>query len=378
MYDLGKEEIEALTELLNSKKLFRYQGNFLSQCQLFEKEFSQYMSSGPSLLLTSGTNALLNGLKSLGVGEGDEVLVPSFTFVATPAAVVQAGAKVVLVNINESLTMCPADLKKKITPNTKAIIPVHMDGLHCEMELILAIAKEHKLLVIEDVAQAVGGSYKGKKLGTFGEAGCFSFNADKIITCGEGGAVIYRDEATYKKGLLFHDPGIAYGLTYKDYLKSLSPVSGISMRTSEISGTLMRVQLLKLDRILNELRERKTIMMKILEDNGVDFISPLDSKGDCGTSLHLRMNDPIRASQICRDLQESGLVVIPVGARPAHTYSQWIDLLSLSDEERKSNLTDLSPSRLILASTLKVFIQTEWSPEETKAKALEIVRKLQK
>ena len=376
MYDLGKEELEALSELLSSKKLFRYQGNTQSQCQLFEKEFSQYMGAGHSLLLTSGTNALLNALKSLGIGKGDEVLVPAFTFVATPAAVMQAGAKVILVNINDSLTMCPIDLKHKITPNTKAIIPVHMDGLSCEMDKIMAVASEHQLVVIEDVAQAVGGSYQGRKLGTFGQAGCFSFNADKIIACGEGGAVIYRDETTYKKGLLFHDPGISFGPTYREYLKSETAVPGISMRASEISGTLMRVQLSKLDHILKRLRERKSIMMRTLKENSVDVISANDVDGDCGTSLLLRLSDPMKASQICRELQDVGLVVVPMGARPAHSYSQWIDLLSLTEAEKKSVLTDLSRSRLILATTLKVFIQTEWALEETEAFAREIARKI--
>lgn len=378
MYDLGNEEIEALTELLKSKKLFRYQGNTHSQCQLFEQEFSRYMGAGPSLLLTSGTNALLNALKSLGVGAGDEVLVPSFTFVATPAAVIQAGAKVVLVNINESLTMCPVDLRKKITSKTRAIIPVHMDGLPCEMDKILAVAKDHKLLVIEDVAQAAGGSFRGKKLGTFGEAGCFSFNADKIITCGEGGAVIFRDEDSYKKGLVFHDPGISYGHTYKEYLKTNKQVAGISMRTSEISGTLMRVQLSKLDQILERLRERKKVLSQDLKEKGVDFISSLDTAGDCGTSLHLRIYDPIKASQICRDLLDSEVVAVPVSSKPAYTFLQWIDLLELSQDEQKIILSDLSSSRLILATTLKVYIHPEWTIDETKKKAQEIARKLQK
>lgn len=378
MYDLGNEELNALTELLSSKKFFRYQGNTESQCQLFEKEFSSYLNSGPSLLVSSGTNALLNALMSLGIQEGDEVLIPAFTFVATPAAVIQSGAKAVIVNINDSLTMCPVDLQKKITPKTKAIIPVHMDGLPCDMEKISKIANDHKLLVIEDVAQAAGGSFKGKKLGTFGDAGCFSFNAEKIISCGEGGSVVFRDESTFKKGLLNHDPGISFGLTYKDYLKGEQPVAGISMRTSEITGTLMRVQLSKLDGILKSLRDRKEILLNVMKEKNVEFVSALDPEGDCATSLHLKINDPMKAAFLCKDLLDSGVVAVPLNSRPAHNFSQWIDLLRLSPEEKKILLQDLSPSRFILASVLKVFIRPDWTAGETRTKGHEIATKLQK
>lgn len=378
MYDLGNEELQALAELLKSKKMFRYQANNQSQCQLFEKEFSSYLQSGPSLLVSSGTNALLNALMSLGIGAGDEVLIPAFTFVATPAAVIQAGAKPVIVNINDSLTMCPEDLKKKITPETKAVIPVHMDGLPCDMEKISALAKEHNLLLIEDVAQASGGSFRGRKLGTFGDAGCFSFNAEKIISCGEGGAVVFHEESIFRKGLLNHDPGISFGLTYKDYLKAEQPVAGISMRASEISGALMRVQLSKLDRILGNLRERKEILVNELKLNGVDIVHALDPQGDCGTSLHLKITDPMKAAFICKDLLDAGIVAVPLNSRPAHNVLQWIDLLRLSQDEKKLQLNDLSSSRFILASVLKIFIRPDWTTEETSAKAKEVVIKLQK
>lgn len=377
MYEIGDQELEELRKLFQSKKLFRYQGKDVeTESTKFEREFSAVINSPHSLLLTSGTNALLNGIKSLGIGEGDEILIPAFTFVATPAAVIQSGATPVLVNIDENLSLCPEDLKKKISPRAKAIIPVHMDGLTCEMDSILKIAREHKLFLIEDVAQAIGGSYKGGRLGSFGDVGCYSFNVDKIISCGEGGALVCKDEAVYKKALMFHDVGVSFGASFKDYLAKEAPLVGISMRASEISAAIMRVQLRRLDEILGRLRQRKNIFRKAFEENGLFYTKSHDQEGDCGTSFHFSVSDPLFASLLCKKLLSAGLKAMPTGARPAHSYWQWIEILGIGSERKRALQQDLAQTKMILSSNIKVFIEIDKSLEETEALAMVLVKEL--
>lgn len=375
MYELNQEEIDAVTTVLRSRKLFRYQGKSeLSECQHFEQEFASYLGASHALMVSSGTNALLNALRTLGIGAGDEVLIPCFTFVATAAAVLQVGATPVLVNIDDSLTMDPADAKKKITPRTRAILPVHMDGLPCAMDKLSSLAREQGLFLLEDVAQAPGGSFQGKKLGTFGDAGCFSFNVDKIISCGEGGAVVFSEEERFKKALLNHDPAVSYGLTHREYLQDFTPVPGNSMRVSEISGALMRVQLRRLDEILERLRRNKRILREALSPAEIDYVSALDPEGDCGTSLHLRLPDPLRMSQISKNLFTQGITCYPTGARPAHTYGQWLNLLRLDESATRSLQTDLAPSKILLSTSLKIQVQPDWTEGETAEKALRIIQ----
>ena len=158
MYYIGDEEITALKELFEKKRLFRYQPNAQSECDLFEAEFSKYLGTQRSLLLTSGTNALILALRAAAITTGDEVLIPAYTFVATAAAVLQIGAIPVVVNIDSNLSICCDDAMKKISSKTKAIIAVHMDGLAANMDDVISLSQKHNLVVIEDVAQAIGGS----------------------------------------------------------------------------------------------------------------------------------------------------------------------------------------------------------------------------
>ena len=168
MYFIGDEEIEALRELFKRKRLYRYQGTYKSECDSFEDEFSKHVGIAHSLLLSSGTNALSLALLSAGLQPGDEVIIPSYTFYATAAAVVHAGCIPVIANIDAQLSLDFVDAKSKISERTKAVILVHMDGLSANIPAAVEFCKEHKLLLIEDVAQALGGKFNGRHLGTFG------------------------------------------------------------------------------------------------------------------------------------------------------------------------------------------------------------------
>lgn len=390
MYDFGDEELEALKKLFAKKKFYRYHPKDPTECDLFEAEFSQWMGSSHALLLTSGTNALLAALMSVGIAPGDEVLIPTYTFIATAAAVVQAGAIPILVNIDDNLGMDAQDAKSKITSRTKAIIPVHMDGLAANMDALLALAQAHQLHVIEDVAQAVGGSYKGKALGSMGTFGCYSFNENKNISCGEGGALITRDRKLYEKAFCLHDAPVQFSPSRKDFFQEITPFLGFSMRVSEIQGTLMRVQLSRLDTILKSLRERKAIYVEsLLGLKDVRVPQGHCAEGDCASSLHLQFSDPIQAMAVGKTLREAGALFAPVTTRPAHAGWKWMHLFAdhahiqmernpfLQSETKYNYVTsDYLQSIEVLTKTVKMDLNIDMTLEETRKHAQLIREKL--
>jgi 8-amino-3,8-dideoxy-alpha-D-manno-octulosonate transaminase len=333
MYLIGKEEITKIEELFLSKKLFRYQGKDVeTNCTKLEKEFSSYLDVKHSLFVSSGTNALILALQAHGISTGDEVIVPSYTFVATITAVINVGARPVVASVGSGLLLDGAHLQSLITPRTKAIIAVHMDGLPCDMQQLSTFAKMNSLLLVEDVAQAVGGSVQGKKLGSWGDVSCFSFNVDKIISCGEGGMVCFNDEQRYKKALQMHDAPVSFGATHKEYLSDLSPVVGHSMRMSEISAVIMREQLKRLDDIINELKRRKSIIYEMLQPISDVLLFPKIIDGDCSTHFHLKFSDPLTTSSLSKKITSSGLNAIPLYARPAHCYWHWQHLIPAGNQ----------------------------------------------
>ena len=350
MYDIGKEEISALEDLFKTKKFFRYQGPGVeTQTSLFEKEFSSHIGMPHSLFVTSGTNALTLALESLGIGAGDEVIIPSYTFVATANAVLSAKAIPVICGVGEGLTLDPTQLLAKINSRTKAVIPVHMDGLPCDLDAILKVAREKNIFVVEDVAQAVGGSYKGKRLGSFGDAGCFSFNVDKIISCGEGGLVSFKNEEHYKKALKLHDGPVSFGATFKDYLSDMAPAPAHSMRVSEIQSAMMRVQLRRLDSILKRLRVKKQEWRE-----SVSCVESHDPAGDCGTTIHLNLGDPGKAASFAQNATKQGVITVPLYARPAHCFWQWLPILGLTENEARKLNFEFAEDRLKLSSIVRI------------------------
>lgn len=361
MYYIGDEEINALKELFERKKLFRYQVNTQSECDLFEAEFSSYLGTRHSLLLSSGTNALILALRAAGIQTGDEVLIPSYTFVATAAAVVQIGATPIIVNIDSNLSICCEDAEKKITSKTKAIIPVHMDGLAADMDGVLRLAERHSLIIIEDVAQAIGGSYKNKKLGSLGLFGCYSLNENKNISCGEGGALTTNDLKMYDTAFRLHDTPVQFSPSRKEAFKNMNPEIGYSMRASEIQGTIMRVQLSRLQGIIDQLNQRKTIFKKTLGHlNNASLVPGHCEAGDCGSAFHLRFEDIEKGYSLSQKLRSQDLPFFAVTSRPAHAAWNWIHLLPQQYE--RSQFID---SIEILSRTYKMAISLDWSLEKT-------------
>ena len=325
---MGEEEIEALRALIESGDIYRYQGGE-SECEKFEEEFCSLFGFEKSILVTSGTNAIVAALLSLEIGPGDEVIIPSYTYIATASAIISVGAIPVVVNIQRDLTISVKEINSSITEKTKAIIPVHMDGLQCDIEKIVELAKKNNLFVIEDVAQAMGGKFKDKYLGTFGDIGCYSLNIDKILSCGEGGIVSTTRPDLIEKLLCISDHGYSFNPLHKDHFKTILPFLGLSMRMSDFSGALMRVQLKKLKMIQNLYRIRKEIFVREFEKNNSSFNLTIarDESGDCCTSVHVDCVSPDKAMELSKKLLRSEIYAGPVALRNAHCVWKWGDML---------------------------------------------------
>jgi len=210
-YFFGKEEADAVMEVLHKGYLFRYGSEadpaFLHRVYSLEKEFAKYCRADYALATTSGTASLLASILALGLKPGDEIIVPAYTFVASYSACIFAGVVPVLAEIDDSLTLDPEDIERRITPHTRAIMPVHMLGNPCRMDEIIDIALKHELLVLEDCCQALGATYKGIKLGTIGNIGAYSLNFFKTINSGDGGLVVTSDPRLYERAFGIHDQG---------------------------------------------------------------------------------------------------------------------------------------------------------------------------
>lgn len=323
MYQMGQAEIDAVAKVINHGQLFRYRGGEGGWCDQFEAALSKKTGVRYSLLTSSGTGALICGLVGLGIGPGDEVIVPAYTFMASALAVTAAGGIPVIADVDESLMLDPGDVERKITKYTKAIMPVHMCGRVCNLSVLGKIAAKHHIKIIEDACQAVGGSYRGKRLGSIGDAGAFSFNHFKIISCGEGGAVMTSDMKTYDRGLIFHDGGCVFR-KYAAQLKTPF-FAGMNFRASEILGAIMFIQLKRLDGILATLRARQSAMLEILEHSTRFRVSPSNEvKGDCGCVVSLLFESDDEAKAFVKEIGEKKL---SWGYRPIdsgkHVYINW-------------------------------------------------------
>lgn len=332
--EIGKEEKKAVMDVLDDKYLFRYYGpkNVESRVKKFEEEFAAKIGVNYGLATNSGTSALLSSLVALGVGPGDEVIVPGYTFFASCAVIVAAKAIPVIVEVDDSLTMDPVDFEKKITPCTKAVIPVHMRGVPCDMDKILAIAKKHNIKVLEDVAQAAGGSYKGKRLGNFGDMGAFSFQYHKIITAGEGGMITTNDQQLIERAMGYHDtaacwrPGGPEGRFAKArYEGELFP--GVNFRMGELTGAVMREQLKRLDGLISCMRTNKQrIKQAISYIKGIEFRRLNDPEGDTGIVLIFYLPNSSLAGKFSAALSAEGVGVTNLHDKNVpdwHVYNHW-------------------------------------------------------
>ncbi|MBI4331619.1 MAG: DegT/DnrJ/EryC1/StrS family aminotransferase [Chloroflexi bacterium] len=287
---IGDEERAAINEIFDrGGVLFRYgfeaQRKNVFKVAEFEREFARKLGCNHAQAVTSGTAALRVALAPLELKPGDEVITQCFTFVATPEAIMEAGARPVLTEVDETLNMDPEDLERKITPRTRAIIPVHMLGAAARMDEIMAIAKKRGIPVIEDSCQAPGSTYRGKKTGAIGLMGCFSFDPVKTLTTGEGGMVVTNDRDVYNKLCWFADHGHMHvsGIPRGEDTKE---IRGFDFRMNEIQGAMGLVQLSRIDSILARQRANKSkIRENIKRLPGIRFRMLADPEGDGGDTL---------------------------------------------------------------------------------------------
>jgi len=329
---IGREEEEAVLEVLRSKRLFRYYGPHSDRSWVSELEeaFAAAMGVQHAAAVSSGSAALMCALAGLRVGPGDEVIVPAYTWIASASAVVAMGAVPILAEVDESLTLDPSDVRRKITRFTKAIIPVHMRGAPSQMSELMAIAREHKLPVLEDVAQADGGSYQDQRLGSIGDAGAFSLQFNKIITCGEGGMVTTNDDGILRGVLMYND--VVGGQRNKIPDDEILP--GINFRMSELQGAVALVQLGRLDILLKDMRRRnaeiKDGIAGIARQKGVEFRRSNDPEGDTGIALIFFAPTPERATFISQALEAEGVdsfVLYRPDDVDYHVYAHWSPIL---------------------------------------------------
>lgn len=323
MYRMGQEEIDAVARIIHSKWMFKVGGPNVSETCLFEEELREKLQCEHAILMTSGHAALASALVGMGIGPGDEVIVPAYTYIATAVAVLSVGAIPIIAEVNETLTLDADDVEKKITRRTKAIIPVHIQGFPCDMDALLAVAKKHRIMVLEDACQADGGSYKGKRLGTIGDAGALSFNQYKIISAGEGGALLTDNRLIFERAAIYHDSSaIAY---FGKQLDSFSTevFCGSEYRTNNLTAAIMRVQLSRLDGILCDLRKNKKYIMTALQNECI-FVPSNDPEGDCGTTLAFRFDTEEKAIDFAAKCD---------GTRPIdtgkHVYTNWDSVMNM-------------------------------------------------
>lgn len=321
--DLGEEEINAVVEVLKSKWL-----SMGLVTQKFEQEFAKYLGVKYAFAVSSGTAALHIACRVLGIREGDEVIVPSLTFVATANAVLYCGAKPVFADITslDNFNISPDDIQEKITNKTKAIIVVHYGGYPCDMRAIMEIAEDYKLKVIEDSAHAIGAEYEGKKCGTFGDVGCFSFFANKNLVTGEGGMIVTNDDKLAEKIRIIRSHGMT-ALTwdrFKGHSYTYDVVDlGYNYRLTEIASALGLIQLKKLDK--NNEKRKKIVeeYIKKLKKFSEIYIPFKNFKGKSSYHiLPILLTENIDRFEFMKRLREKGIQT-SVHYPPIHLFTYY-------------------------------------------------------
>ncbi len=329
----GEEEKQEVNGVLETGVLFRYEfGDHrqgIYKVKEFEEKFAAYCGAGFGQAVTSGTVALHVAMRALGIGPGDEVITQCFTFVATYEAIFECGALPVFTEVDETLNMDPADLEKKITEKTKAIIPVHMLGAQARVDEIKKIADRHGIPVIEDTAQASGASLNGKKLGSFGSCGTFSFDPVKTMTTGEGGMVITDDEELWRNMSEYHDHGHNHVENPGGRGGEGRRFVGFNYRMMELQGAIGLAQLAKLDNIIASQKENKAALKEaVIGIPRVSFRHILDEGGDSATFLGFFLPDQEKALQVNEVLKENGAGAIAFGENTWHFYPKWEHLIA--------------------------------------------------
>ena len=329
-YFYGDEERKEVEDVLSSGYLSRYGDDddpqFKHKVFTFEAEFGKTMGAQYCVAVNSGTSALMASFVAVGIKPGDEVLIPGYTFIASMSAVIAVGGKPVLVDIDESLTMDPIDAENKISDKTRIIMPVHMLGNPSDLARIQELAKKYNLTIIEDCCQALGGSYRRKRLGTYGSFGTFSLNNFKVINTGDGGVLITDNEELYQRAFAYHDQG--HLPLRKGVEIGKRTLIGINMRMNELTGAFALGQLRKLDIILSTLRKKKELFKQAIKAGNLHNMSfrPINDPGECATLLTVQFPDEKITDKVTDALRSKSLF-----HSGWHVYNNMEQLLAYKD-----------------------------------------------
>ncbi|MGD0090838.1 MAG: aminotransferase class I/II-fold pyridoxal phosphate-dependent enzyme [Planctomycetota bacterium] len=400
MYRHGKEEIEAAAKVLRTGQWFRFgdkKAGHQGATAKFEAEWAKLMGVPHSCFVTSGTAALMCAYAGLQIGPGDEVIIPGFTWIASPHALLALGAIPVIVDVDESLMLDPEAVERAITPRTKAIDPVHMSGFMCDLDRLQKIARQHNLYVVEDACQCVGGYWKdGRRAGAIGDAGAYSFNWYKVISCGDAGIFIAKKRDVYERGVIYHDGGTLFWPSGKGM--RTPPFAGINFRGNEILAAIMRVQAARLNgivrdlhRVRNGLRKRLAGAPGLVEipENGARPAqraggSPSGGGTGTGANLGLRFENETAARAFAKAFRE-----LPKPAKAGawlpidsgrHVYWNWESLLQrrgsysqaadpflhpANKDSQARYAKDMLPRTLeILKRTVLIPINPDWKAQQ--------------
>jgi 8-amino-3,8-dideoxy-alpha-D-manno-octulosonate transaminase len=389
----GEEERKEVNDVLNTGILMRYGFDAARKDIWKSRELEQALCSrfncGYAQLTSSGTSALTTALVSLGIGAGDEVIMPSFTFVASFEAVLSVGAIPVIVDVDDSLTMDPVAVRKAITPATRCIMPVHMCGSMADLGAILEICSDHKLLLLEDACQSIGATYKGKYLGTIGDAGTLSFDFVKTITCAEGGAVLTNDKRIYTNCDGFTDHG--HDHSGSDRGAEAHPFIGYNYRISELHAAVGLAQFRKLDGFLSiQKKNHHYLQTQLAQIPGLKFRTIPDPAGDSHTFLSWFLPSREITLAVVEELKSQQIFAgnFYWFEHNWHYIRKWDHLKSektlnrLTDGQsaalKKLNTQDFSKSDEVMSRCISTAIGLSWTDEQLHEKATRLTAAIRK
>ncbi|MFM2338860.1 MAG: hypothetical protein RL115_2053 [Bacteroidota bacterium] len=393
-YELWSDaERKELNDVLDNGILMRYgfdgarNGHWKSKA--LEAAICQQFGSTYAQLTSSGTAALTTAMCALGIGYGDEVITPAFTFVASFEAILSVGAVPVLVDVDDTLTLDPAAVEKAITPKTKALMPVHMCGSMADMDALVALCKKHHLLLLEDACQSIGGTYKGKALGTIGHAGTFSFDFVKTMTCGEGGVVMTNDKEVYTKCDGYTDHG--HDHLGADRGADLHPFIGYNYRISELHAAVGLAQIKRLPNFLSIQKKNHTALKNMLAQiPGITFRRIPDPAGDSGSFVCWFLPTAAATAAVVEEMKAQGVLAgnFYWYNNNWHYIRKWehlknaVTLNALSPEIKQRLIEqankDFSVSDAILSRCICTSISLLWTEEQLKEKGEKMVAIIKK
>lgn len=350
-------ELELVTEVVKSKKWWRMNGSMVEE---FESKFAQMQNAKYCLGVTNGTHAIELTLAALDIGAGDEIIIPAFTFISTGTAPIYCNATPVVVDVDPgTFCMDPSAFEKAITPKTKAVIPVHMAGHACDMDAICSIAKKHNIKVIEDASHAHGAEWKGQRIGTFGDAATFSFQNGKLVTCGEGGAIITNSKELYDKVYLIHGVGRPKGDRVYAHV-----VLGSNYRMNEFQAAILIAQLERLEEFNKRRGDNAAVLDSLLSE--IPGITPQTLDERANLNPHYMYMFYYNANEFHGLTRQDFVDLLIAEGIPAFiAYPVISDTIFFKENNFRKHIDPISPNANKLDNAKKIADEVVWLPHQT-------------